>query len=414
MTTPSTTPSTTASSGPAPAGASAPTKTPTKAPRQRARLPLWGVVVAAGFVVLCAGLRDVSGMIGPAFLVITLVITFQPVRTFLVRRRVPGWIASLAVLLLIFLMMLMILGAVALSVTQLVQELPRYYSAFQGVYNGGLNIAKRFGINTSDWRSLLSKIDVGRITDAAQGLLSGIGSGFSLGGLIALTAIFFTFDAASASSRLQQVRDQRPHVAAAFRDFATRVRRYWVVTTVFGLIVAAVDVVALLIIGVPLAVTWGILAFVSNYIPNIGFIIGLIPPALIAFLQFGPWRALAVVIAYVVINFVIQTLIQPRFVGDAAGINASVAFVSLIFWSSILGALGALLAVPATLFVKCILVDHSPQASWFGALINSGGQQKRRRPLRPVRRSRKQRTEASDGGETPTPATQADKTAGSP
>ena len=251
------------------------------------------------------------------------------------------------------------------------QELPRYAKAFEGIYNSGLGIAKRFGVDTNDWRRLLSQIDVGRVTSAAQGLLSGVSSGFSLGGLIALTAIFFTFDAAGASTRLQRIRDERPQIAAALTDFSDRIRQYWVVTTVFGLIVAAVDVGALLIIGVPLAVTWGILAFVSNYIPNIGFIIGLIPPALIALLDAGPWHALAVVIAYVVINFVIQTLIQPRFVGDAAGISASVAFISLIFWSSILGALGALLAVPATLFVKSVLVDHSTGAGWFGALISS-------------------------------------------
>ncbi|WP_255455522.1 AI-2E family transporter [Microlunatus sp. Gsoil 973] len=353
------------------------------------------MVVAAGFVVLCAGLREVSNMIGPAFLVITLVITFQPVRNFLIKRRVPGWIASVVVLLLIFLMMLMILGAVALSVTQLVQELPRYAAAFQNMYDYGLDTAKKLGINTSDWRNLLSKIDVGRVTDAAQRLLSGVSSGFSLGGLIALTAIFFTFDAASASKRLRRVRRMRPNVAAAFADFAGRVRQYWIVTTVFGLIVASVDVVALYIIGVPLAVTWGILAFVTNYIPNIGFIIGLIPPALIALLEKGPWHALAVVIAYVVINFVIQTLIQPRFVGDAAGINASVAFVSLIFWSSILGVLGALLAVPATLFVKCILVDHSERASWFGFLINSASFQSKKQPQRP-RRPRHRPTEVGE------------------
>jgi len=377
-------------------------------------LPLWGVVVAAGFVVLCAGLREVSSMIGPAFLVITLVITFQPVRSFLVKRRVPGWVASLVVLLLIFLMMLMILGAVALSVTQLVQELPRYTAAFQSMYDYGLDTAKKLGINTSDWRNLLSKIDVGRVTDAAQRLLSGVSSGFSLGGLIALTAIFFTFDAASASKRLQRVRRQRPDVAAAFSDFAGRVRQYWIVTTVFGLIVACIDMVALYIIGVPLAVTWGILAFVTNYIPNIGFIIGLIPPALIALLEKGPWHALAVVTAYAVINFVIQTLIQPRFVGDAAGINASVAFVSLIFWSSILGALGALLAVPATLFVKCILVDHSERAGWFGSLINSGSPDKKaQRSGGPPRRPRKAPARPTEG-DAATPGASGPPTQGRP
>lgn len=379
-------------------------------------LPLWGVVVAAAFVVLCAGLKEVSSLIGPAFLVVTLVITVHPLRKVLVRHRVPGWLASLVVLLVIFLMMLMILGAVALSVTQLVQELPRYAKAFQSIYNNGLGYARHLGIDTSDWRGLLSKIDVGRVTDAAQGLLSGVSSGFSLGGLIALTAIFFTFDAASASTRLQQVRAQRPNVAAAFTDFSTRIRQYWIVTTVFGLIVAAIDTAALLIIGVSLAVTWGILAFVTNYIPNIGFIIGLIPPALIALLQFGPWHALAVVIAYVVINFVIQTLIQPRFVGDAAGINPSIAFISLIFWSSILGALGALLAVPATLFVKSILVDHSERASWFGALIRSTSDDDKRKspPHLPRPRMRGRKAVPASGDDSSTPAGPTDKEPGSP
>jgi predicted PurR-regulated permease PerM len=126
-----------------------------------------------------------------------------------------------------------------------------------------------------------------------------------------------------------------------------------------------------LIIGVPLAFTWGVLAFVTNYIPNIGFVIGLIPPTLVAFLDGGVGPALATLIAYVVINFVIQTLIQPRFTGDAAGVNASVAFLSLIFWAAILGPLGALLAVPATLFVKTLLVDHTESGRWFGTLINA-------------------------------------------
>ena len=70
-------------------------------------------------------------------------------------------------------------------------------------------------------------------------------------------------------------------------DFAKSTRKYWIVTTIFGFIVALLDVGALLIIGVPLAVTWGVLAFVTNYIPNIGFLLGLIPPALIALLDGG-------------------------------------------------------------------------------------------------------------------------------
>jgi AI-2 transport protein TqsA len=131
------------------------------------------------------------------------------------------------------------------------------------------------------------------------------------------------------------------------------------------------DVISLLIIGVPLYVTWGVLAFVTNYIPNIGFVLGVIPPALIALLDGGPTSAIVVVIVYTLINVVVQTIIQPRFTGDAVGISGTVAFVSLIFWASLLGALGALLAIPATLFLKSVLVDNSVPANWVNALISS-------------------------------------------
>jgi predicted PurR-regulated permease PerM len=338
-------------------------------------LPLWGVVVAGALVLIVAGLRETAPIVAPIFLIITLVITMQPLRKVLVRRRFPGWLASLLVLIGIFLMMSVILGAVALSVTQLVYQLPRYEQAFTDIYESSLALLERLGVDTSNLPGLISGIDIGSITGAAQSvlqqILQGITSGFSLFGLMLLAAIFMAFDAASARGRLNAISKLRPATAAAFYDFGVRVRKYWIVTTVFGLIVATIDVVALLIIGVPLAFTWGILAFVSNYIPNVGFVIGLIPPTLIALLEGGPPAALAVLISYTVINFVIQTLIQPRFTGDAAGINATVAFISLIFWASILGILGALLAVPATLFVKVILIDHSPHARWFGALISS-------------------------------------------
>jgi predicted PurR-regulated permease PerM len=293
------------------------------------------------------------------------------------RLRLPGWLASLLVLIAIFLTMGIVLGAVALSLTQLialVQE-PKYFSAYASVYNGALDLLQKFGVERSDLQKMLAQIDVGSVAGAARavltGLLSGITSGFSLGGLMALTAIFLAFDGASGSARLAAMARMKPDTAAAFADFAAKVRSYWIVTTVFGLIVAVIDVIALLIIGVPLALTWGVLAFVTNYIPNIGFVIGLIPPVLVAFLDGGVGPAIATLIAYVVINFVIQTLIQPRFTGDAAGISASVAFLSLIFWAAILGPLGALLAVPATLFVKTLLVDHTDSGRWFGTLINS-------------------------------------------
>jgi AI-2 transport protein TqsA len=158
-------------------------------------------------------------------------------------------------------------------------------------------------------------------------------------------------------------------MAAALADFASGTRKYLVVTTVFGLIVAVLDTVALWIIGVPLAVTWGLLSFITNYIPNIGFVLGLIPPALLGLLQGGWGMAAAVIVVYCLLNVIVQSVIQPRFVGDSVGLSVTVTFVALFFWAWLIGGIGAILAIPLTLLGKALLVDVDPGAGWADAFL---------------------------------------------
>ena len=121
--------------------------------------------------------------------------------------------------------------------------------------------------------------------------------------------------------------------------------------------------------GVPGAFVWAVLAFVTNFIPNIGFIIGVIPPALIALLEGGPGLMIAVIVTYSVINFLIQSVLQPRVVGDTVGLTALFTFMSLVFWTWVIGPLGALLAVPLTLLTRALLVETNPRLGWALPLI---------------------------------------------
>jgi AI-2 transport protein TqsA len=275
------------------------------------------------------------------------------------------------------------LGSVVWSLARLVDSLPQYAEEFRNLLNYLLNVLEGAGVRESQLREYIAGLDLSTFSGVAQRLLSGITGGASLLLLVVTVVVFLAFDAAGMSDRLALIRQSRPNIADGLAEFAVRVRQYWVVTTVFGALVAIMDIIALLIIGVPLALTWGVLAFVTNYIPNIGFVLGVIPPALIALLDGGAGPMLAVIIVYTAINVVVQTLIQPRFTGDAVGITATVAFVSLIVWANLLGALGALLAVPATLFLKSLLVDHSPNNRWFAALVDSAP---RRRMVRTFKR----------------------------
>ncbi|HWI00405.1 MAG TPA: AI-2E family transporter [Propionibacteriaceae bacterium] len=348
--------------------------------------PLFGILILAGLVVAGAGLRQASNIVGPFFLVLTIVISVHPLRSWLLTRKVPSFVASVITLLTVYALIIVVLGSVVWSLTRLATTLPDYSAQFTSLYNQALELLASIGVSSEVLRNAASSVNLGSFAGIARSALSTITSGLSIVALIATLVFFLVFDAAGFGERVETIRQHRPRIAAGLLDFAEGTRQYWIVTTIFGLIVAVLDVIAMLIIGVPLAFTWGVLAFVTNYIPNIGFLLGLVPPTLIALLAGGLGPAVAVAIVYIVINIVVQVLIQPRFTGDAVGISPTVAFLSLIFWAYLLGVLGALLAVPATKFVKSMLVDHSISGQWFGAFINSNERQRGQPALAGIRK----------------------------
>jgi len=210
------------------------------------------------------------------------------------------------------------------------------------------------------------------VLSAVAGVLSDLLGAVS--GLIFLVAalLFMCLDAAYFPRRLLAAATDRPSVVSGLRSFAQGTRRFLWVTTVFGLIVAVIDTIVLWAMGIPLPLLWGLLSFITNYIPNIGFVIGLIPPAILAFLEGGTDLMLAVIVLYSVVNFVIQSIIQPKFVANAADLSLTLTFLSLIFWSFVIGPLGAVLAIPLTLLTKALLLDVDPNTRWMSSLIAGG------------------------------------------
>ena len=149
-----------------------------------------------------------------------------------------------------------------------------------------------------------------------------------------------------------------------FHVYNWGVRRYYVVNATFGAIVAVIDGLALWAIGVPAPAVWAILAFVTNFVPNIGFVLGLIPPAVLALVVGGWPLMLAVIAIYSVVNVVLQVLVQPKFVSDAVSLSLTLSFFSVIFWTFIIGPLGAILSIPLTLLVRALILEGDPDARW--------------------------------------------------
>ena len=353
---------------PAPSAPQEPAPASAGMPWPRALLVLLGI--ALSFAVLL-GLHQLRDYIAPTFLALNLVLAAAPLQRWLVRL-MPAGLAATLTGVGIFSFLLGFFAALGWAAAAMVEELSsaEYRQRYTELYNQVIALLNDYGLEQDTLaQQLESVLDPSRWVGALGSILSDLGSVLTLLTTTVIVIFFLMIDSMSAGRRIGLARDQHPNVANALTSFAQGVRRYWVVTTIFGLIVALLDVIALVWLGVPLALAWGVVSFLTNYIPNIGFVIGLVPPAIVALLANGPLNALLVVVVYSVLNFVVQSLIQPKFTGDAVGVTPTVAFISLLVWAWVLGPVGALLALPATLLVKALLIDADPKARWFNAFL---------------------------------------------
>ena len=326
---------------------------------------------AGAAVLVLAGARSIAWLIGPAFLALIIVIAISPVQSYLRRHRWPGWLSTLVLVLLVLGVLVVFAVVVVVSLARLASLLPQYADRSDALLQSLSSSLSKFGVGQQQLHDAVSKVSPAKVVTLIGTLLAGL-SGLVTGLVFLLCLmLFLSVEAGGMDRRLAAVAADRPDLETALRSFARGTRSYLLVTTVFGLIVAVLDGVALAIIGVPLAVLWAVLAFITNYIPNVGFVIGVVPPALLALLTSGVPEMLVVIGVYCALNFVIQTLIQPRFVGDSVGLAMTTTFVALVFWTWLLGPIGAILAIPLTILVKALLVDADPAAAWANALAGS-------------------------------------------
>ncbi|MEW9555170.1 AI-2E family transporter [Nonomuraea sp. NPDC050783] len=336
-------------------------------PLPRALIILVGI---AGAVVALFGLREVSSVVGPVVLALVLVIAVAPVRGWLEARGAPGWAQVTVPFLIVVLVLLGMVGILTISVAQLASLLPTYTDQFQQLLVDAQKQAASYGLGNDVLDRALQAFDPSRVLGLAQSLLGSLIGVLSALFLIVVLLLAMCLDAPVTARILATGEGNRPRLVTALATFAHKTRRYLIVSTIFGLLNAVLDVIALSLLGVPLPLLWGVLALITNYIPNVGFVIGLLPPAMLALLDGGVKSMVLVIAAYIVINVVTQSFIMPKFLGDAVGLSTTMTFMSLLLWTFVLGPLGAILAIPLSLLALALLVDSDPSAKWAQALIS--------------------------------------------
>ena len=122
------------------------------------------------------------------------------------------------------------------------------------------------------------------------------------------------------------------------------------------------------ILDVDFPVLWGFLAFLLNYVPTFGSAVASIPACAFALLQHVLWSAVLAALGFMVTNFVVDNGIENRLMGQRLGLSTLVVFLSLIFWGSLLGPVGAVLCIPLTVTLKFAL-ESSESTRWVAVLL---------------------------------------------
>ncbi|WP_395245104.1 AI-2E family transporter [Agromyces sp. MMS24-K17] len=319
------------------------------------------LLTTAAAVIVFTGIWFARDILGPAAVGAVITIIAAPVYAPLLRRGWPSWLASTAVVAVGWLILALLALLLFVASAQFVRMLPDYADEFQATAKAVQEQLASWGLSdtASDAASSVLSPDVllGFAASVADAVLGIAVAFFFIFGYV----IFMAGDAAR-FARLGVVFGAGEPDGIGRRYFQG-VRRYYVVNATFGAIVAVLDGLLLWALGIPIPLVWAILAFVTNFVPNIGFVLGVIPPAVLALVVGGWPLALTVLLAYCAINVVLQVLVQPKFVSDAVDLSLTLSFFSVVFWAFVIGPVGAILSIPLTLLVRALLIEPDARAT---------------------------------------------------
>lgn len=324
--------------------------------------------LAAG-VVVSIGMHAIGSILAPTLLALVLTICAQPVRVWLTRHGTPPGIATGAVALTTFALLAAFAGLLFIALAQFVGMLPQYKDELAQIGAQFSAWLATLGVGPDEAKTVAQSFDPSKFLDFFTGIIGGAFGIVSFGVIVLTMLILMPADAAYTPTLLRQLKPTKPNLVYAMGGFAHSVRRYMVVTTALGLVQGVINGLALWMLGVPAALLWAILAFLCSFIPNVGYFIALVPPLVFGYLTGGWGTVIAIIVIYGIINAVVQSVVQPKVVGNAVALSQTLTFFSVLFWALVLGAIGAILAVPLTLLVRAILVDSDPRARVWRAVI---------------------------------------------
>lgn len=333
------------------------------------------LLTLAGLIILIAGLQAAEPIVVPFLLSVFLAMLGVPLLARLTGWGVPHFLAVLLVVLSMGIVLVGLGSVVASAVTALQDNIPAYQKRFADLTDSlqtwlagrGIEVGVRQSVQ-EEIRALFGREE---LLALGGGIISSVANLVSTSILVVLTAIFMLSEAAGLPAKVRAAFGGSSGSRLELSGVVSQVHRYLMIKTAVSLMTGLVLGLWVWVLGVDFPVLWGLLAFLLNYIPNIGSIIAALPPVVLGLIQpdGGVGLALAVILGYLTVNIVVGSIVEPTWMGERLGLSTLVVFLSLVFWGWVWGGVGMLLSVPLTMMAK-ILLQNSDELRWIATLMD--------------------------------------------
>ncbi len=325
------------------------------------------LIVAAAVIVVIAGMKQAAPLIVPFLLSVFIAVICFPLMVKFQQGGLPKGLSLTAVILLVLSIGAGVTVLIGSSLTDFSKMLPEYQQKISGEWNAVLLWLNEHGFYVTD--TIKEMMDPAAAVGLLSTILKGFGNVLANSFLIILTVVLLLVEAAGLTQKIIKMNGEDSDKTNSFSNiFVDKLRNYMSLKTIISMLTGVVIGVAMWIIGVDYPVLWGVLAFMFNFVPNIGSIIAAVPAVMLALVQLGVAPAFLVAAVYLAVNIVIGSFIEPKYMGKGLGLSTMVVFVSLVFWGWVLGPVGMLLSVPLTITVKLAL-DSKPETQRWGQLL---------------------------------------------
>ena len=328
------------------------------------------IISAAAVIILIYGMQAAKVLLVPFLLAIFLALISVRPMLWMQKKGVPAVAAALIIVTAMMLILGVVGTIVGASVAEFTSALPSYQERLDVIVKQMFAfVAER--INEDFYAENLGDVvDPGWAMGLAATILNGVSDVLTNAFLIFFTMVFILLEASTIPTKISAAFGVGGESFERPRQFLNNLGRYLGIKTIVSIATGFLIGILTWTIGLDFPLLWGMLAFLLNYVPNIGSIIAAVPAVLMAGLQLGAGGALATALGFLGVNMLFGNIIEPRLMGYGVGISPLVVFIGLIFWGWVFGPVGMLLSVPLTMALKMGL-ERNEQTRWIALFIGS-------------------------------------------